>query len=100
MVRRRIYMFAGTLVALLACTVSAAEKDQYTLFNRTPANLMRELQTDRPSKTEDPHTVDAGHLILESELVGYVYGDSDARTDAWSFMSTNFRLGLLNNTEL
>jgi hypothetical protein len=100
MARLRTHMFAIVLLALFTCATSAAEKDQYNLFNRTPANLMRELQTDRPSKTEDPHTVDAGHLQLESELVGYVYDDTDARTDAWSFMLTNLRLGLLNNTEL
>jgi hypothetical protein len=41
------------------------------------------------------------HLQIESEVVGYVYDDTHGtRTDAWSFMSTQFRLGLLNNTEL
>ncbi len=85
----------------IALTTSASDKDSYTLLSPTPPNLMRKFETDRPSKTDTPHTIDAGHLQLESEVVGYVYDDTNGtRTDAWSFMSTQFRLGLLSNTEL
>ena len=36
------------------------DKSQYTLFNPTPRQLMRELNTDRPDKTESPFTLDPG----------------------------------------
>ena len=38
------------------------DKNQYNLFNPTPDELMRELNADRPDKTDCPFTVDAGHF--------------------------------------
>ncbi|CAA9243578.1 MAG: hypothetical protein AVDCRST_MAG42-2152 [uncultured Chthoniobacterales bacterium] len=80
-------------------------KTEYHLFNPTPRELMRELSTDRPDKTESPYTVDAGHFQIESDLASFSYdafnGDpTDTTTESWSFANTNFKVGLLNNVDL
>ncbi len=92
------------VVVLLACVVVRAD-DTYTLFNPTPSDKLRDMDTDRPDKTNSPHTVDPGHLQIESGLVDYVYDrnryhGASARTDAWNFGAEEFRLGVLSNLEL
>lgn len=89
----------------LAGAETQADKSGFNLFNPTPRDLMRELSTDRPDKTESPYTVDAGHFQIESDLVNFSYdaynGDpSDTRTESWSFANTNLKVGLLNNVDL
>src|SRR5215208_5769920 len=49
------------------------DKNVYNLFHPTPPDLMRELSTDRPDKTESPYTVDAGHVQIEMDLASYSY---------------------------
>jgi hypothetical protein len=79
----------------------AADKSQFTLFNLTPQELMREMNTDRPDITESPYTVDAGHVQFESSLAGYTYIDDEGvKTDAFSVLPTNFKVGLLNNVDI
>jgi hypothetical protein len=74
-----------------------ADKNRYNLFNPTPRELMRELSPDRPDATESPLTVDAGHYVFEISLFDWRRNDGD---DAYSLMSTNFKVGLSNNTDL
>ncbi len=101
------------LIALCWFTVAAfaqagepgADKNHFHLFRPTPRDLMRELSTDRPDKTESPYTVDAGHFQIESDLVSFssdrYNGDpGDTRTETWSAANTNFKVGLLNNVDL
>lgn len=81
-------------------TAPAADKSQFTLFNPTPGDLMRAFNSDRPSVTESPYTVDAGHFQAEFSLVEYTYDDDrGTRTDAFSVLPVNIRIGLLNNLE-
>src|SRR5262245_64722731 len=62
---------------------------------------MRAFVSDRPSVTESPFTVDAGHLQVEGSFVEYTYDDDHGtRTDAFSVAPTNFRLGILNDVDL
>src|SRR5579872_1736511 len=49
------------------------DKNGYTLWNRTPDDLMRPLSTDRPDTTDTPLTVDAGHVQLEMDFLSYTY---------------------------
>lgn len=82
-----------------------AEKSGFNLFNPTPRQLLRELSTDRPDKTESPYTVDAGHFQIESDLVSFSYDayngePNDLRTQSWSFANANLKVGLLNNVDL
>jgi len=50
-----------TAVAALAAT-------SYTLFNPAPDDKLRDLCTDRPTKSTSPCTLDAGHFQLESDI--------------------------------
>lgn len=98
------------LTALLASVSPAAEpnaKDKrgYTLFNPTPAALMRELSTDRPDQTESAYTVDAGHFQIEMDLMNHVRdhdtdGGTDVRARGTAWAPVNLKLGLLNNVDL
>jgi hypothetical protein len=47
------------------------DKSQYTLFNPTPADCMREFDPDRPDVTDSPFTIDAGHIEFETGLFSY-----------------------------
>lgn len=82
-------------------TTAAADKSGYTLFNPTPAKLLRELNSDRPDVTEEPTTVDAGHIQIESSFAEYSYEkDHGQQSEEWSVLPTEVRLGVLNNLEL
>ena len=45
-----------------------AAKLKYNLFNPTPDDHLRPFNTDRPSKTDSPITVDAGRFQLEADF--------------------------------
>jgi hypothetical protein len=80
---------------------SRPQKEGYTLFNPTPEPLLRGFNTDRPSVTESPFTVDAGHFQAELSFVEYTYDyDHGSRTDGFSVAPWNVRVGLLNDLEL
>lgn len=80
---------------------SLPDKSNYSLFNPTPRNLMREMSLDRPDVTESPITVDAGHFQFELSLVDYAYNDDGGvRTDALSVLPSNIKIGLLNNVDI
>lgn len=79
-------------------------KSDFTLFNPTPRELMRELATDRPDKTETAYSVDAGHFQLEMDLVTYTrdrYNTArrDVLVEGWTAGPMNLKLGLLNNVD-
>jgi len=81
------------------------DKGVYTLWNPTPSDQMRDMDTDRPNKTNTPHTIDAGHLQVETGPVDSLYfrdksTGADARTQTWSLGQFNLRLGVLNNLEV
>jgi hypothetical protein len=88
-----------------ASAPAAPDKSQYTLFNPTPREAMRDMDTDRPNKTNTPHTIDAGHLQLEAGLGDFVYArdkasGNDTLTDTWETGQFNLRVGIVNNLEL
>jgi hypothetical protein len=88
-----------------ALGADASDKSQYTLINPTPKELMREMSTDRPDKTESPYTVDAGHFQFEMDLVSYTYdseraGGVDTRVDAFAIAPINLKVGLCNQVDL
>jgi hypothetical protein len=81
-----------------------SDKSSYTLFGPTPSEFMREMNTDRPDKTESPYTVDAGHFQVEMDLVSYTRdrgtsGGGDTRTEAFAVAPVNLKIGLLNNVD-
>jgi len=108
LIRARVYVLALAalvVVVLSADGADAGDKSQYTLFNPTPKELMREMTTDRPDKTESPYTVDAGHFQFEMDLASYTYdheheGGVTTRVDAWAIAPINLKLGLCNRVDL
>jgi hypothetical protein len=101
---QRLAAWLCTFLACGACAFAAGaetDKSQFTLFNPTPPQLMRELNTDRPDVTESPYTVDAGHFQIETSLLEYVYDDTNESTlNEYSLLPSNFKIGLLNNADL
>jgi len=83
------------LVPALASLPLAAAA--HSLFDPVPADAMRELSADRPDATESPITVDAGHLQIEASLFDW---RRDGRDDRFTAMSTNFKLGLTDCTDI
>jgi len=108
LIRARISALGLTaliVMVLSAHGTEAGDKSQYTLFNPTPKELMREMSTDRPDKTESPYTVDAGHFQFEMDVVSYAYdqeheGGVATRVDAWAVAPINLKLGLCNQVDL
>jgi hypothetical protein len=88
-----------------AATTQLADKWQFTLFNPVPVDDLRDMDTDRPDKTNTPHTVDAGHLQIETGAFDYDYyrdryQGADARIETLGVGQIDFRLGVLNDLEL
>jgi len=91
-------------MSMAAMDTFAAEKDEYHLFNPTPRNLMREMSTDRPDKTESAYTVDAGHFQFEMDVLSYSYDrdnglPGDTRIESLSIAPVNLKVGLCNRAD-
>jgi len=96
---------AGVIVLAAYSVARAEDKSEFNLFHPTPPSLMRELNTDRPDKTESPYTIDAGHVQVEMDFVSYSYDRNNPkhaarRVQELNFLSTNFKIGLLNNVDI
>lgn len=88
-------MFTLFVLVILACHADAreAESDSFTLFRPVPRNLMRtEMSTDRPDVTESPHTVDAGHIQYESDLVRFTREHKEGNKASRQFLVDPFML--------
>jgi hypothetical protein len=100
---RRVLCALSCVCFSVAGAVAAepADKTGYDLFHPVPVQLMREIATDRPDKTESPITVDAGHFQLEADIVNYTSDRSrQAKNEAFAVAATNFKVGLVNNMDL
>jgi hypothetical protein len=86
-----------------AAPETAPDKSGYHLFNPTPRDQMRDLNTDRPDQTEGPFTVDAGHIQLEMDFFTLTYdrhSPDGTRSETWNVAPINARIGLCNRVEL
>lgn len=97
--------FAGKSPAADCSCFSTAMKNKsdYSLFNPTPDSLLRDLDTDRPDKTNSPHTLDAGHFQIETGLLGYshdAHSPDGTHTRSWTVADTVLRIGLTNWAEI
>jgi hypothetical protein len=93
------------MVTGAALAAPAADKSHYHLFNPTPRELMREMSTDRPDKTESAYTVDAGHFQIEMDVLSYSYDrdnglPGDTRIEGVSIAPVNLKAGLCNWADL
>lgn len=77
------------------------DKSGYTLFRPTPRNLWRPFNSDRPSKTDSPFTIDAGAFQVETDAVNYTIDRHNPdhlslKGQTLIIGQTNFRIGLTN----
>lgn len=89
--------------AIAMADAIAADKDPYTLFNPTPKDQMRDFNTDRPTRSNVPYTVPAGHFQYEGDLFIYGYDNTstpDTNITSWTVGNPTFKLGLLNNLDV
>jgi hypothetical protein len=90
--------------SLCAAEDRPADTGQYTLFKPTPRELMREMNTDRPDKTESPHTVDPGHFQIEADILNYTYdrhnpARDDVSVESVAIAPVNLKAGLCNRVD-
>ena len=52
------------------------DKSQFNFFNPTPVANLRGFATDRPTKSNSPITVDAGHLQYETDIAVYTHSNA------------------------
>lgn len=91
----------GGAFLALASALLAADKARYTLFDPVPAEMLREMSTDRPDQTESPYTVDAGHLQLELDFIHYTSDrEGEVRVRDLSVAPLNLKLGLTHRLDL
>lgn len=79
------------------------DKNQYNLFNPTPADQMRPFCTDRPGKSHCAQTVDAGHFQYEGDIWNYTwdsYTPYHETIRAYTLANPNLKLGITNWAEL
>ena len=89
---RALHWGGGILLAGLACAPAAAQDRAH-----------RDFATDRPDKTENPHTVDAGMLQLEMDVATFtsdVDRSADTLTHRLNLAPFNLKLGLDANTDV
>lgn len=82
----------------------APDKTRYDLFHPTPSAELREMKTDRPDKTENPFTVDAGRFQFEMDVVNFAYDRYNPARDGtivrtWNIAPINLKAGLLHNLD-
>jgi len=95
---------ASCCALFVTAPAAAAEEDPEPVAVGTDeASGLRELTTDRPDVTESPFTVDAGHIQIETTLLGYTRSRRDASgrvTDSYEFATSNLRIGLTDRIEV
>ena len=81
-----------------------AAKLKYNVLNPTPDDQLRPFNTDRPSKTDSPFTLDAGRFQLEADFANYTYDRYNAlgtntRVETLLVTPTYLKLGLFENVD-
>ena len=78
----------------------APDKSAYTLFDPTPVDEMRSFCTDRPTRSNLPCTVDAGHILYESDVINWSYAHTGGVTTNPSlFTNPTLKLGITNRVD-
>ncbi len=72
----------------------------YTLFNPTPDSALRAFCTDRPTKSNNPCTVDPGRFQVEADIVNATFQhEGGVTTDTYVFADPNLKVGLTKTTD-
>jgi hypothetical protein len=94
-------VLAGPVWADDATAAPPPDKSGFTLFNPTPDADLRSLCTDRPTKANNPCTVDAGHWQVESDVYNYTRQSADGVTVTTElFTNPTLKLGLTNTLDV
>jgi len=76
------------------------DKSGYTLFNPTPLASMRDFNADRPTRSNGPITVDAGHVQVESDFAAYTHSNAGGTTTRLiQTVDPVLKLGLTNRVD-
>jgi outer membrane putative beta-barrel porin/alpha-amylase len=110
--RRLTWVLGGLLNPLVFAALTRAadasdvdiDKSQYHILNPTPAQYLREMDTDGPGATESPYTVDAGHFQIELTFLAYTsererLEGKSYELDAWAIAPMILKVGLLNQLD-
>ena len=84
----------------LADDAPPPDKSNYTLFNPVPDDEMRSFSTDRPTKSDTPYTVDAGHYQYETDILNWSYNRNSTTTSNLLVADPVLKAGLTNSTDL
>ncbi len=103
-------MFRALLAILVALVATQAraqtepapvDKSGYSLLNPTPAAALRDFSADRPTRSNGPITVDAGHLQIESDLAAYTHSTASGTTTRLiQAFDPVLKLGITNRVDL
>ena len=72
----RIDLTLPDTAAPAAAVPAPVDKSQFNFFNPTPTANLRGFATDRPTKSNSPITVDAGHLQYETDIAVYTHSNA------------------------
>lgn len=98
--------FKHVIFVIILILNQNAFAEDYTLFNPTPKEKLRPLNTERSSKSDYVTTVDAGHIQLETSLISITKNkDCNNGSCTKTLLSTfgdtnNIRIGLTENSDL
>lgn len=91
---------AGAAWADDAPSAPPPDKSGFTLFNPTPDADLRSLCTDRPTKSNAPCTVDAGHWQVEADIYNVTTQTTDGVTTVTQlFTNPTLKLGVTNTLD-
>ena len=77
------------------------DKSGYTLVNPTPPAALRDFNADRPTRSNGPITVDAGHLQIETDLAAYTHSTAAGTTTRLiQAFDPVLKLGITNRIDL
>lgn len=87
------------LLFLFSCAAAFAQEN-YSLFNPTPRDQMREFSIDRPDITESPISVDPGHFQFEGDLIKWSKASAGKSIETISLMSGLYKMGLTKSWDI
>jgi hypothetical protein len=96
---KQAWLIAAAGVALVLARPALAA-DGYSLSSPVPADKLRDLCPDRPTKGTGACTVDAGHWQVEADIVNYSFQrDAGVSTRTWLATSPTVKLGLSDTVD-
>lgn len=99
-------LICGTSALFMMSGVARADGETHNLFHPVPENQMRAMTTERPSKTDSPFSLDAGHVQIETNLYAHTRNDDCSggactkTTHDYVGGATNLRIGLTDDTDI